>query len=193
MVKADKEDRNLVVAVLSDSFKNNLSVNFIVQQDEQKDKRIRALMEYSFDMCSLFGNVFLSDDKNSCALILYPHLKKTTLLAIWLDIKLIFKAVGIGGISKALKREAQIKHIQPKEEMLYLWFIGVDPFLQHKGIGSKLMDEVIQLSKTKNLPLLLETSTIENLPWYKRFGFETYDKLELGYTLYFLKRNWDTK
>lgn len=36
--------------------------------------------------------------------------------------------------------------------------------------------------------MYLETSMPENLPWYERFGFRIYDRLELGYTLYFLKK-----
>lgn len=73
--------------------------------------------------------------------------------------------------------------------MAYLWFIGVNPGDQHKGIGSKLLQEIIAFADQKKLPLFLETSTLTNLPWYERFGFKIYDQLELSYTLYFLKRH----
>ncbi len=188
MISATIEDRKLIVILLAKSFINNQSVNFIVRQDNQKLKRINALMEYAFDMCSLFGDVLLSNNRNACALILYPHLKKATGSAIWLDMQLIFKTLGIGGIAKVLKREAQIKNIQPKGKMAYLWFIGVDPLMQHFGIGSQLLREVIETTAIENLPLYLETSTLANLPWYERFGFEIYHQLDLGYALYFLKR-----
>ncbi|MCY1546896.1 hypothetical protein D9M68_829210 [compost metagenome] len=146
-------------------------------------------MEYSIDICSLFGKVWLSDNKEACALVLYPHIKQTSLKSIWLDLKLIFKAIGIGGISKAIRRESLIKEKQSKEHMVYLWFIGVNPKYQHSGIGSKLLQEVIADADAKNLPVFLETSTLENLPWYERFAFKTYEELVLTYTLYFLKRD----
>lgn len=150
--------------------------------------RVAALMDYSFEMCLLFGNIWLSNDKTACALVLYPHEKRTSLKAVWPDLKLIFRAIGFDGIKNALDRERKIKTKQPKQAMAYLWFIGVDPAEQHKGTGSKLLQEIIAYADKKNLPVFLETSTVENLPWYKRFGFKIYDQLDLGYTLYFLMR-----
>src|ERR1700682_5673552 len=102
MNRATNDDREFIVSLLADSFKDNLSVNYIVRQDEIRLNRVRALMEYSFDMCFNFGEVWLSDDTKGCALILYPHSKKFSLLSIWLDIRLIFKAIGLTGITKAL-------------------------------------------------------------------------------------------
>lgn len=188
MIKAKAIDKSTIINLLSSSFEDNQSVNYIVCQDEKRTRRIQALMDYSYAICSLFGEVWLSNDKNACALILYPHQKRTTLKSIWLDIRLIVQAVGLSGINKALKREAKIKNLQPKEKMTYLWFIGIDPEFQHMGIGNKLMKEIITSSNQKDLPIYLETSTLRNIPWYESFGFYTYNQLELGYTLFFLKR-----
>ena len=189
MIKAAAEDKPLILDILSKSFDNNRSVNYIIKNGHYQKKSIHALMEYSFEICSLFGEIFLSDDRSACALILYPHQKSTSLKTIWLDIRLIFKAVGLNGIAKVLNRETQIKKIQPKVDMAYLWFIGVDPVKQHRGTGSKLLSEIIAYTTGKYLPVYLETSTPENLSWYKRFGFEIYDRLLLGYTLFFFRRN----
>jgi len=120
-------------------------------------------------------------------LILFPDKKRTTLKSILLDLKLILFCVGLSGIKKALGRESLIKKIQPKEKMYYIWFIGTDKSNQHSGIGSKLLQEIIEDASSKKLPIYLETSTLKNLPWYERFGFEIYHKLKLSYTLYFLK------
>ncbi|MCZ4222923.1 GNAT family N-acetyltransferase [Pedobacter rhodius] len=188
MIKATYKDRVLVTNLLAASFKENQSIAYTIKQDGKAVKRIAALMAYAFDSCFKFGEVLLSDDRKACALVMYPHLKKGSLSTLWLDIKLIFKAVGIGGIFKVIKREGKIKEIQPKGEMAYLWFIGVKPALQHAGIGSKLLQEIIEWTAKKQLPLYLETSTPANLPWYKKFGFEIYGQLDLGYRLYFLSR-----
>jgi GNAT superfamily N-acetyltransferase len=183
-----REDKNQVVNLLVQSFKDNLSVNYIVRQDEYKLKRILALMDYSFELCFLFGKVWLSDDRQACALILYPQLKKTSLYTIWLDIKLICQAIGLSGILKTLRRESMIKKMQPKEPMAYLWFIGVDPLHQHKGAGTHLLQEIIKSANDDQLPIYLETSTKRNIPWYESFGFINYDKLDFGYQLLFFKR-----
>jgi ribosomal protein S18 acetylase RimI-like enzyme len=193
MKNTDYKDKNLVIDILTKSFDTNQSVNYIAKQDGKRLKRIRALMDYSFEVCYMFGDVFLSDDKKACALILYPDRKKTTLKSILQDIKLILSCIGIENIKKALARESKIKQLQPKELMYYLWFIGVDPECQNEGIGSILLDEIIKDSKQKQRSIYLETSTLKNLPWYKKYGFQIYNELELSYKLFFLKRECDKK
>lgn len=187
-MKAAYKDKDLVVDILTRSFDENKSVNYIVKQDSKRIDRIKALMDYSFEVCYLFGNVYISPDKKACALILFPDQKKSTLKSILLDVKLILASVGLGNIKKTLARESKIKAIQPREPMTYLWFIGVDPDYQNKGAGTELLNHIIKESTDKQRPVYLETSTIKNLPWYKKFGFEKYNELDLSYTLYFLKR-----
>ncbi len=191
MVKAEAVDKTTVVTILSKSFIDNQSVNFVINQDKDRLSRINALMDYSFEMCYEFGEVWLTEDKKACALILFPQNKRTTVKAIWLNIKLIIQAIGIANISKTLKREAQIHKVQPVEKMAYLWFIGVDPAFQQKGIGSKLLNQIISRFSELNLPLYLETSTQNNIPWYQTFGFTIYNQINLGYSLFFLKRRPD--
>lgn len=189
MIRAGYKDKQLVTNILAASFNDNKSVNYIVKQDSKRDQRLRSLMEYSFDVCYLFGDVFLSDDKKGCALILLPDKKKSNLKSVWLDVKLIFNCTGFFNVSKAMDREAKIKKLQPKELLYYLWFIGVDPANQNKGIGSVLLDEVINEAASKQRTICLETSTLKNLPWYEKFGFTIYNELDLSYKLFFLKKN----
>ncbi len=193
MKKAEYKDKILVIDILTKSFDTNQSVNYIVKQDQKRVQRVTALMDYSFEVCFAFGDVFLSDDKKACALITYPDKKKTTLKSILLDVKLILSAVGLKNIKKILAREALINKIQPKELKYYLWFIGVDPEYQNKGIGSLLLNEIIEDSEDKKRPIYLETSTLKNLPWYQKFGFQIYHELDLSYKLFFLKRELNKK
>jgi ribosomal protein S18 acetylase RimI-like enzyme len=188
MRRATELDRDLVIEILAESFDDNRSVNYIVKPDKNRQQRIKALMSYSFDMCSLFGEVYINEEKTGCALILYPHKKKTTLKALWLDLKLVVNSIGISRAGKAMSRESQIKGRYPKEPFYYLWFIGVNKSAQHQGEGSKLLSEVIKDAEKQSLPILLETSTLKNIPWYNRFNFETYDEIEFTYPLFMLKR-----
>jgi len=188
MIKAKYSDKNLIVDILTNSFDTNQSVNYIVKQDQKRVQRVSLLMDYSFEVCYLFGDVFLSNDKKACALVIYPDKKKTTLKSILLDVKLILSSVGLKNIKKAIARESMINNIQSKELKYYLWFIGVDPEYYNKGIGSILLDEIIEDSEHKKRPIYLETSMLKNLPWYEKFGFQIYHELDLSYKLFFLKR-----
>lgn len=193
MINAGYKDKARVIDILSQSFDDNQSVNYIIPQDKRRKKRIRSLMAYSFDVCYHYGKIFLTEDKNSCALLLLPGQKKSFLRSAWLDVRLLFTAVGIRNTGKVLNRESAIKQLQPIEPMYYLWFIGVDPAHQHKQIGSALLREIISECTPGNSMMCLETSTVNNLPWYRKFGFTVYSELDLGYTLYFLKRKEQVK
>ena len=187
MIRAEYNDKNRVIDILTTSFDDNKSVNYIIKQDKKRVQRIRNLMDYSFEICYLFGDVLLSDDKSGCALIVLPDKKKTSLKSILLDVKLIFTCMGLSNVKKAMDRESKIKKFHPKEPMYYLWFIGVDPKEQNKGIGTTLLKDVIKRAGLKNRSVYLETSTLKNIPWYEKFGFKIYNELDLSYRLYFMK------
>ena len=188
MIKAKYTDKSIVVDILTKSFDTNKSVNFVIPQDEKRVARISELMAYSFEMCFAFGVVFLSPDKKACALILFPDKKRTTIKTILWDLKLILNGIGITNIGKVMNRESKIKKIHPKELMYYGWFGGVDPKYQNNGVFTKLLNGLIQDSILKKRSFFLETSTLQNLPFYKKYGFQIYQELDLGYKLYFMKR-----
>ncbi|WP_429263557.1 GNAT family N-acetyltransferase [Mucilaginibacter sp. 3215] len=49
--------------------------------------------------------------------------------------------------------------------------MGVDPAYQHRGTGSQLLTNLLAHAP-KNVPGVLETSALQNLPWYERFHFD---------------------
>lgn len=187
MIQATLKDRTLVTGLLAKAFEFNQSVNYIVKHDGKRKQRIQALMEYSFDTCLRSGEIFLSENQQACALVQYPHLKKPGLYNTWLDIKLIFKAIGLTRIGTALDREKRIKQKQPPIPMCYLWFIGVEPKAQMQSTGSGLLQELLAYARSKGLAVYLETSTESNIGWYQKHDFEIYDELKLSYKLYFLR------
>ncbi len=117
-----------------------------------------------------------------------PDKKKTNLKSVLLDIKLMVSCIGFSNIKRGITREALIKKLQSKELKFYVWFIGVDPEAQNKGVGTSFLKEVIEEGAKLNRLVCLETSTEKNIPWYERFGFEIYNELNFGYRLYFMKK-----
>ncbi|MBE9462459.1 hypothetical protein ACFP1I_10525 [Dyadobacter subterraneus] len=57
---ASTKDRKLVTDILTKAFADNKSVNYIISANGSRERRIRALVEYSFDVCNLFGKIYLS-------------------------------------------------------------------------------------------------------------------------------------
>ena len=189
MIKVSYNDKTLVVDILSESFDTNKSVNFVIKQGKHRKERIRYLMEYSFDLCYLFGEIYLSEDKKACALTLFPDKKRTTLKTLLLDIKLAFFCIGLSKLSKVLERESAIKSNYPSTPILHLWFIGVAPSMQGKGLGKQILSEIINESKNQKKPIYLETSMEENLSFYNKAGFEIYKELEKPHKLFLIRKN----
>lgn len=117
MLKANLDDKSLVADILTAAFLQNKSVIYLIPQDGLKMFRIHELMQYSFETCLLFGEVFLCDDRKGCVLLLHPELKRTTLRWAYLDLKLMFKGIGFINVFKAIKREKRITAIRPDERM----------------------------------------------------------------------------
>jgi len=87
-----------------------------------------------------------------------------------------------------MRREAIIKKLHPKTPFCYLWFIGTAPDVQRKGIGSALLETLLDQCDQQSLPVYLETSVERNVPWYKKWGFTVYQELDLTYQLHCMKR-----
>lgn len=127
------KDKALILEILCKAFDSNHSVNYIVKQDKKRKKRVKTLMDYSFELCYMFGTIYLSENNEACALILFPDKKKISLKTIFLAIKLVIVSVGLKKIFKVLERDLKIKNFYPSNEILYLWFIGINPYSQQRG------------------------------------------------------------
>ncbi|WP_028980336.1 GNAT family N-acetyltransferase [Sporocytophaga myxococcoides] len=191
MIIAKIEDKSLVVDILTASFDQNKSVNYVIKQDGQRKERIRKLMEYCFESCFQNGTVYLSKDRNACALILFPEQEKVSLKSIVNDLRLAFSCIGPERLLKVLSRESKVKSNYPKQSIFYLRFIGVHPDFQRKGIGSSLIIDIINEAKILKKPIYLETSMEENVKFYKNMGFELFNELHLPHQLFLFRINND--
>lgn len=188
MRKAIYSDKNQVISILTEAFLDNKSVNYLIPQDDRRVERIKHLMDYSFEVCYASGKILLSENKQCCALISFPDNKKTSLKSIVNEIRLIVKSIGILNVSKAINREKKISINYPKTPIYYLWFIGVHPSAQNKGMGGMMMDTIVKDAISMNRTIYLETSTEKNVSWYQKFGFTIYNELDFGYLLKLLKK-----
>ena len=184
---AEKKDKIQVVNILTIAFIDVLipnSINFVIKNDAKRRERLKSLMEFQFDMALELGYIFISDDSKGC--IIFINKWKSTLKRIILEIKLLFNVIGIENVFQVLKREKLIKSYHPKQDFRHLWLMGVSPEAQGTGVGSKLLQESLKFYEGQLI--YLETTTPENLKFYKKNGFTIFhETFELDYPLYFLK------
>jgi len=66
----------------------------------------------------------------------------------------------------------RIEKEHPREPHYYLEFIGTDPKHQGKGMGTQLMQPMIERCDAEGVGAYLESSKESNVGYYARFGFE---------------------
>ena len=184
----DSKDNKRVVDILTGAFADNQSVNYVVKQGTNRLGRIRHLMNYAAATSRDFGEVWLSPDQRGCALTVLPDTKQTTVASMRRDVALAFLSTGLRNVYKTLHREGQIKRMHPPEPFCHLWFLGVEEGFQGREIGSRLLRNIIDHYDAQQRAIYLETSTLRNVPWYEKFGFEVYHELNLTYPLYMMRR-----
>ena len=91
----------------------------------------------------------------------------------------LIRALGSGGLVRALKLFSVLAEKHPKEPHLYLQVLGVDPPFQGKHYGSALLDRLKLEAKVRPeiAGVYLETMTEANVAFYSGKGYEILGEL----------------
>jgi len=84
---------------------------------------------------------------------------------------------GVGGLRRSLKLLGRLEKAHPREPHWYLEFLATDSHLRGRGIGSTLMGPGLERADADGLPAYLESSKFENVPFYRRHGFEVLEEV----------------
>jgi ribosomal protein S18 acetylase RimI-like enzyme len=74
----------------------------------------------------------------------------------------------------------QTEHFRPTEPHWYLSLIGVEVLHRNKGYGSALLQHGLRECDSVHLAAYLWSSNPQNIPLYKRHGFETVGIIQVG-------------
>jgi GNAT superfamily N-acetyltransferase len=70
-----------------------------------------------------------------------------------------------------------LEKAHPKDPVWYLNLLVADPSAQRSGVGTKLQELVLERADEEGVPAYLETQNPDNLPYYRRFGYELVQEL----------------
>lgn len=77
-----------------------------------------------------------------------------------------------GRLQRSLRFIALLARHHPHEPHWYLPILGTDPAHQRCGFGSALLAPMLARADREGLPVYLESSKPQNVPFYQRHGFE---------------------
>jgi GNAT superfamily N-acetyltransferase len=72
-----------------------------------------------------------------------------------------------------------MERVHPRTPHFYLAFVGTRPDRQGRGIGSLMMNAVLDRCDKERTPAYLEASAERNRPLYERLGFEVQSSIDL--------------
>ncbi|MFF8017485.1 GNAT family N-acetyltransferase [Streptomyces sp. NPDC007929] len=168
-------DRELIVRLLDEAFQDDPVSGWVFPEVADRRAKHPALMAAFTDIVLAAGRIDVTEDGSACAL--------------WFSV-LADEGQGDGDTGDddgpAPVREA----VDPDNERIetigrltaavhpagraheYLWMIGVAPGRQGEGLGTALIEAVLDRCDREGLPAYLEASNARSRKLYERLGFE---------------------
>ncbi len=168
---ADGSDRELVVRLLDEAFQNDPVSGWVFPGEEYRRRTHPRLMAAFTDVVLAEGRIDLTEDGAACAL--------------WLSVPAGDHSEDGEGDEAVRLREA----VDPENERVeriarlvaevhpvdraheYLWMIAVAPARQGEGLGTALIQHVLDRCDREGLPAYLEASSARSTRLYERLGF----------------------
>ncbi|MFE0795185.1 GNAT family N-acetyltransferase [Streptomyces sp. Alain-F2R5] len=165
-------DRELVVRLLDEAFQDDPVSGWVFPGEEYRRRTHHRLMAAFTDAVLADGRIDLTEDGAACAL--------------WLSVPGGEEPGDGGDDVPVLVREA----VDPENERVeliarltdgihpsdraheYLWMIGVAPDRQGEGLGTALIESVLDRCDREGVPAYLEASSGRSRELYERLGFE---------------------
>ncbi len=85
----------------------------------------------------------------------------------------LLRATGLARFGRLMAiRDDMDRHHPMDRPHAYLWFLGVSPAAQGRGVGSALLRSAAARLDAASMPAYLETGTTRNVALYERHGFK---------------------
>lgn len=125
------------------------------------------------------GGVYATDDHSGAAIWAPPGKWRTSFRDVIGVTPGLLRVTGTR-LVRALRTMTAVEGKHPKEPLhWYLAVLGTEPSMQGKGVGSALLQPVLERCDTEGTPAYLESSKESNIPFYRRHGFEVTEEIQL--------------
>ncbi len=175
--KARPVDVPAIKSAIARAFDDDPFVNWMVMQDARRARRIYDLMALALDSQFARGEVYTTDDIAGAAVWTPPGKSAVGFLAQFKTAPRFASAVTWKRMPTVIAAFQQIEKKHPKDPHFYLGVLGVDTEFQGRGVGTKLMQPVLDMCDRDRIPAYLESSKEKNVPLYERNGFKVTEVL----------------
>lgn len=172
--KLDKDEHQLIGDIIGDSFADD-PINQWIFGSTRGIAGYYTLAARKLYLQRGYGHV-MGDEGGT--MWLPPGEAKHIPLWNSLDIAtILLRQGGVGALMRGLAVDGYLARIKPEKPHYYLFAIGARQGCQGKGIGGQLMTTGLERANREGMPVYLESSKRDNLPFYRRFGFELIEEV----------------
>lgn len=179
--RAGNTDVDAVSTMLARAFDDDPVSTFLMPSPRRRPAGLKTFFRVQMTTDFLpFGGVFTTDDHAGAAIWAPPGKPMPAKLReLWAVLPVVPYVAG-RNFGRSLKFLAQIEAIHPKEPHWYLATLGTDPSRQGQGVGSALLQPVLERCDLDGTRAYLESSKERNIPFYRRHGFEVTGEVKLA-------------
>jgi GNAT superfamily N-acetyltransferase len=176
---ATTADIGTLTGVLARAFDDDPVVCWFARQDARREARSHRLFDWYLRDAVPHGITMTTASHDGVAIWCPPDAWQ---MPLWRQAVLLPTILAITGAANAPSRIAGVdllsrKH--PPRPHYYLAVVGVEPALQGRGIGSALLQPVLDRCDRTGTGAYLENTKPENLPLYERHGFRVTEEITM--------------
>lgn len=147
--------------------------------ERNREQRLRRFFTSQLRFTIRHDAVITTDDGKGVAVWLPPDQWKVPNGELVKLFPTLVRAFG-GRLPRVLGGLSMIEKKHPKDPPhWYLEFLGTQRESQRSGIGSRVIGFMLERCDQEGIPAYLEASSPENVPFYRRHGFEVIEDLHL--------------
>jgi ribosomal protein S18 acetylase RimI-like enzyme len=176
-------DVDAVAALLARAFTGDPVVDFLLGGDRERERRlIFGALCRDVERAGLIEGVREGGRLAAVAVWLPPGAhpvplrREARMLPSWLRLGRMHPRA----IPRLLRAMPALDGLHPHEPHWFLSLLGTEPDAQGGGLGSALVGSGVRRAEVEGVPVHLDTGRSENVPWYRRFGFEVADEVRVG-------------
>jgi ribosomal protein S18 acetylase RimI-like enzyme len=175
--RARPDDAAAVSSVLAAAFTDDPVFRWIVPDDELRPAVNRRMFDLLVEVLAPHDDAWTTADGVHGAALWVPHGRP----AMSEDVAESFGAQLVELLAPHDDRLGQLMEAMeaahPAEPHEYLWFLGVAPAAQGRGVGGSLLAPVLERADRAGHPAYLEATSPRNRALYERHGFVAMDPI----------------
>jgi len=174
--KAEPSELPEVARLLARAFYDDPAMSWVFPRDDRRFAQTERFWATRLRYLSPQDQVYVTDDLTAAGVWALPGQWEVS----WRETAEMGRQMLTPRLPMLLAGLLRLERSHPHEpDSFYLPVLGTDPARQGQGLGTALMQPVMEICDREGVPAYLESSKERNIDFYSRFGFRVLEEVKL--------------